>query len=628
MGIKKLPQKTYCIMILAILCIWASNPAFGQKYTYHSSLYDAVLSRDGRLLSLKVGGIETIWPQPEWLGEKVVRQVGAGKYQGSAGPRSIAWNFTSRTLSVRIHDASQQGAARYHLPLSEAMAYAVFPREGGETYTLPADKHLNHTGGARLIAENGAGFDTAGRTTLPPAHETGGEATMFFYYNEKGFTNSDAITIRPFLKAPAADLLAFDFSSFPKDFNYTGWQNLDFPVAVKNHATQEVKATVRVQLEKFMSGGQNGEIVQEKGQNASFAPQDTTPVPFILEKPEPGPYEFVILISLKGETVKEIRGSLMVEMENWTLPDREPKDFDAFWKKTLADMRKRPLEPKFMEVEDRRGVPEGYRLVTFNGLGNTRVRGFIAFPEMSPGEKLPARLSLPGGGYGTGPLDTSCFQRGFINLAISAHDLPFGGESGRHHPRESWFEKPYQQFGAGSRETFYYRQIYANAVRAIDFLRSLPEVDATRIAVGGGSQGGAVALAVSGLAGDKIALTLIACPGRSRWDLLNGKWPGVGYFADSEIPEGHTRESLFTDVLAYFDTSYHAKRIRSPLYMETPMQDEIDPWPLQYWAWRQVPETLDKDIFFIPWARHNTTTPASREVGRFYMEKYILGKDQ
>ena len=45
-------------------------------------------------------------------------------------------------------------------------------------------------------------------------------------------------------------------------------------------------------------------------------------------------------------------------------------------------------------------------------------------------------------------------------------------------------------------KTYYYRRLFTDAVRAVEAARSHPAVDATRVAVTGGSQGGGTALAV------------------------------------------------------------------------------------------------------------------------------------
>src|SRR4029077_12583181 len=48
----------------------------------------------------------------------------------------------------------------------------------------------------------------------------------------------------------------------------------------------------------------------------------------------------------------------------------------------------------------------------------------------------------------------------------------------------------------------YYRRLFSDAVRALDAVRTLPAVDASRVAAYGRSQGGGIALAVAGLAPD------------------------------------------------------------------------------------------------------------------------------
>ena len=48
-------------------------------------------------------------------------------------------------------------------------------------------------------------------------------------------------------------------------------------------------------------------------------------------------------------------------------------------------------------------------------------------------------------------------------------------------------------------QTYYYRYVYADAVRALELLANRDEVDASRLAITGGSQGGAITLAVAAL---------------------------------------------------------------------------------------------------------------------------------
>jgi cephalosporin-C deacetylase len=58
---------------------------------------------------------------------------------------------------------------------------------------------------------------------------------------------------------------------------------------------------------------------------------------------------------------------------------------------------------------------------------------------------------------------------------------------------------------------YYYRRVYTDAVRAVDAARSHPLVDASRVAVTGGSQGGGITLAVAALS-DRPALAMPDIP--------------------------------------------------------------------------------------------------------------------
>ena len=50
--------------------------------------------------------------------------------------------------------------------------------------------------------------------------------------------------------------------------------------------------------------------------------------------------------------------------------------------------------------------------------------------------------------------------------------------------------------GVASPQEHYYRRVFADAVRAVEAVRALPFVDADRVAVVGGAQGGAISIAV------------------------------------------------------------------------------------------------------------------------------------
>jgi cephalosporin-C deacetylase-like acetyl esterase len=64
----------------------------------------------------------------------------------------------------------------------------------------------------------------------------------------------------------------------------------------------------------------------------------------------------------------------------------------------------------------------------------------------------------------------------------------------------------YILYNLQDKEKYIYRGAYMDCVRGVDFLCSRPEVDVTRIAVEGASQGGALTFTTAALNNDRIAV--------------------------------------------------------------------------------------------------------------------------
>ena len=64
----------------------------------------------------------------------------------------------------------------------------------------------------------------------------------------------------------------------------------------------------------------------------------------------------------------------------------------------------------------------------------------------------------------------------------------------------------YMTRGIDDPADYYYRRVFTDAVRAVDAIRMLPQIDADRLAVTGGSQGGGIALAAGALSEGLVAV--------------------------------------------------------------------------------------------------------------------------
>src|SRR5690349_15583117 len=197
------------------------------------------------------------------------------------------------------------------------------------------------------------------------------------------------------------------------------------------------------------------------------------------------------------------------ELKTYKPTREEPKDFDAFWKSTLDETRTHPLNAKFEKVDLGLVAQETYD-VTFNGFGGQPIKGWLILPAQRKG-KLPCVVEFIGYGGGRNfAFDWLLWASvGYAHFVMdtrgqgstwSQSDTPDlyadGGNS--HYPGS-------MTKGILDPKHYYYRRVFSDAVRAIEAARSHPEVDAARIAVTGGSQGGGITIAAAALVPDVVA---------------------------------------------------------------------------------------------------------------------------
>lgn len=209
-------------------------------------------------------------------------------------------------------------------------------------------------------------------------------------------------------------------------------------------------------------------------------------------------------------------------------PEREePADFDAFWANTLADARSHPIGAQFEPIDAGLATID-VSDVTFAGFGGQPIKGWFLTPRdvaASPfvrDGRLPCVVEYIGYGGGRGrPLDwLMAPSAGHAHLVMDVRGQgstwragdtpdPDGGSATGQFPG-------YATRGIADPETYYYRRLITDAVRAVEAARAHPLVDPARIAVNGGSQGGGLALAAAGLVPD-LLLTLADVPFMCHW---------------------------------------------------------------------------------------------------------------
>lgn len=174
-----------------------------------------------------------------------------------------------------------------------------------------------------------------------------------------------------------------------------------------------------------------------------------------------------------------------------------PADFQSFWDGAKADLAKVPLDARMTLLPERCTEKVNVYQVNIQNIGNSRLYAILCVPKAEG--KYPAILQVPGAGIRPYYGDVANAEKDVITLQIGIHGIPVNLDPAVYTNLAAGSLNGYQMFNLDDRDRYYYKRVYLGCVRAIDFLTSLPQCDANRIAVTGGSQGGALSIVTAGL---------------------------------------------------------------------------------------------------------------------------------
>lgn len=260
----------------------------------------------------------------------------------------------------------------------------------------------------------------------------------------------------------------------------------------------------------------------------------------------------------------------------------EPPDFDAFWQRTLAEARQHGSVPVYEPYETGLRVLETYD-VSFAGWDGQPIRGWLHLPAGEPGP-LPAVVQYIGYGSGRGLAHqhTLWAQAGYAHFVMDTRGQGSAGPAPGDTPDQEVPGSGPQYPGFLTRgvldpDTYYYRRLFTDAVRAVDAVREHPAVDAGQVLVSGGSQGGAMALAVAGLVPDLVGVLTdvpFLCHFRRAVELVDTHpYAEVRHYL--KVHRDHVERVFAT--LAYFDGVHFAARATAPALFSVGLMDETCP---------------------------------------------------
>ena len=304
---------------------------------------------------------------------------------------------------------------------------------------------------------------------------------------------------------------------------------------------------------------------------------------------QPGFYRLTVTAKVGG---KEYKGACTAAFSPEQLQPTTtcPKDFDAFWQKTLEQARWTSLEPTRRLLPERCTEKVNVYEVSFQNLRwGSRTYGILSVP-VKPG-KYPALLRVPGAGVRPYTGDTYTAPTEAIVLEIGIHGVSVTEPQAFYDNLASGALSNYWNYGLQSRDDSYYKRVIVGCVRAVDYLASLPEWNGRQLGVTGSSQGGFLSYATAALA---PRVTFVAAVHPALCDhtaSLKGVacgWPHYFYWTKGK---GMERE---IETSRYYDGVNFARRITCPTWVSFGYNDDVVPPTTAYATYNilKAPKTL------------------------------------
>jgi cephalosporin-C deacetylase len=275
----------------------------------------------------------------------------------------------------------------------------------------------------------------------------------------------------------------------------------------------------------------------------------------------------------------------------------KPADFDAYWDGEIARQKKEvPLD---VEKISRTLVPdrEDFDLydVYIPALSRTPTAGYLSLPKDAKPKSLPVIVRVIGAGT------TSAYRMFFdnaITFSINAHGCRNGETKEYYDAFFSTIAENYPLQGREYRATYYFHGQIMRLVRALEYVKTLPEWNGRDLIIEGTSMGGSQALLGAALDPD---VTLCVANDPAQCD----------HFAELDTPARHPGwPRLINDgdervraAAAYYDNIYFSERIRCEVCIASGFADDTCFSSGVYIAFNRMP-SKNKTITTSPTAGH------------------------
>ncbi len=256
----------------------------------------------------------------------------------------------------------------------------------------------------------------------------------------------------------------------------------------------------------------------------------------------------------------------------------KPADFEQFWSRQLAQLNTVPFEPKITKRMDKSSERQTTYKIVLNNIDGKKVYGWVSIPNCEG--PFSAVFSIPS--YGRAPIGPLTYMAddGVIAVTMSIHNYDCEQEVPKaiaYQPENHYFD----------RHTNYYRAAILGGIRMIDYIFTLPEFDGEHLGITGVSQGGGLALMLSGL-DDRIKfLAQAQATFCDHTGILDNRSSGFPYWIVNADLKGGDPVQLAEEV-AYYDAVNFVDNFKGISFHSIGYTDDVCPPATVFAAYNRI----------------------------------------